>query len=88
MNYSVLSSHLCLSLPSGLIPPGFPTKILQAFLLSRMSTTRHIHIILFDFIVAIILHQFSFEHRHACDLPSPAILFVYNMIDFIYLWRI
>jgi hypothetical protein len=26
----ILSSHLCLRLPSGLLPSGFPTKILYA----------------------------------------------------------
>ena len=31
----ILSSHLCLGLTSGLIPSGFPTKILYALLLSH-----------------------------------------------------
>jgi hypothetical protein len=29
----ILSNHLCLALPSGLFPSGFPTNILYAFLL-------------------------------------------------------
>jgi hypothetical protein len=30
----ILSSHLCLVLPSGLFSPDFPTKTLYAFLIS------------------------------------------------------
>jgi hypothetical protein len=30
----ILSSHLCLSLPSSFFPSGFPIKILYAFLIS------------------------------------------------------
>jgi len=32
----ILSSHLCPGLLSGIIPSGFPTKILYAFLISPM----------------------------------------------------
>jgi len=31
--------HLCLGLPNGLFPPGIPTKILYAFLISPMHAT-------------------------------------------------
>jgi len=36
---SILSFHLCLSLPSDPLPSGFPTKIFYAFLISLMSDT-------------------------------------------------
>jgi hypothetical protein len=32
-----LSTHLCLGLPSGLLPSGFPTNILYAFLFSTYN---------------------------------------------------
>jgi hypothetical protein len=34
ISIQILSSHLCLRLPSGLFPSGFPTKILYTFLFS------------------------------------------------------
>ena len=35
----ILSSHLCLGLPSGLLPPGFPTKTLYPPLLYPIRAT-------------------------------------------------
>jgi hypothetical protein len=35
----ILSSHLCLGLPSGLFPSGFPTNILYAFLFFPIHST-------------------------------------------------
>jgi len=35
----ILSSHLCLGLPSGILPSGFPTKILYMPLLSPLHAT-------------------------------------------------
>ena len=35
----ILSSHLCLGLPSGLLPSGFPTKTLYTPLLSSIHAT-------------------------------------------------
>jgi hypothetical protein len=50
----ILSSHLCLRLPSRLFPSGFPTKTLYAPLLSPSRATWPGHHILFYLITQII----------------------------------
>ena len=51
----ILSSHLCLGLPSGLIPSGFSTKTLYTPLFSHIHATRPAHLILLDLITWTIL---------------------------------
>jgi len=53
----ILSSHLCLGLPSGLFPSGFPITILYATRLSHVRATCPAHLILHDLITQIIFGE-------------------------------
>ena len=69
----ILSSHLCLGLPSGLFSSGFPTKNLYTSLLSPIHATCPAHLILPDFISWTILGE---QYRSLSSslysfLPSP-----------------
>jgi hypothetical protein len=53
----MLSSYLRLRLPSSLFTPCFPTKILQAALISPLRATRAAHYILFDLVTQMIFGE-------------------------------
>lgn len=53
----VLSSHLCIRLPSGFFPLVFPTKILYEFLIYSMRAIISINPILLDLITLIIRRE-------------------------------
>jgi len=53
----ILSSYLCLDLPSRIFPSDFPTKTLQAFLISSTRVTCPAHLSLFNFITLIIFGE-------------------------------
>ena len=69
----ILSTHLRLGLPSGLLPSGYPTKILYTSLSSPIRATCPAHLILLHFITLTILGEEyrSFSSSLCSLLHSP-----------------
>jgi len=66
----ILSTHLRLGLPRGLLPPGLPTKTLQTPLTSLTRATCPVHLILLDFITRTILCEgYKSFSSSLCNLP-------------------
>jgi hypothetical protein len=64
----ILSSHLLLGLPSGLLPSGIPTKILYTFLISTIRVTCPVKLVPLDLITLILFNYWS---PSACSLLQP-----------------
>jgi len=69
----ILSTHLCLYIPSGLFPSGFPTKIYE-FLISLMRATCPIHLVPLDLIILIAFCEVYtlWSSSLRCFLQPPA----------------
>jgi hypothetical protein len=72
---AILSSHLCLRLPSYSFPPYFPTGTLCAFFFSPMRNTYPAHHILLDLIILIISgDEYKLVRPSLCRFISPPIV--------------
>jgi hypothetical protein len=80
----ILSIHLHIGLPSGLLPSDIPINILYAFLLYPLRATRPAHRTFRDFIVLIIFGEtYKLWSSSLCNflkLPVTSSLFGQNIL--------
>jgi hypothetical protein len=85
----ILSSHLCLGLPSGLLSPGFPTKILYTPLPYPIRATCPAHFILLYFITRKILgEEYRLFRSSLCNFfhcPVTSSLLGSNILNTLFL---
>ena len=74
----LISTHLCLGLPNGLLPSSFPSKTLYTPLSSPIRATCPAHLILLDFITRTILGEkyksFSWWWAYKCPKQLEQII--------------
>jgi hypothetical protein len=68
----LLSSHLCLGLPSWIFPPSFPTNIFYAVSICPMRATWPAHLILLDLITLIVIDEANkLRSSSLCSVLQP-----------------
>ena len=79
--FLILSFHLCLCLPSGLFPSGFPTKTLYTPLLFSIFATCPVHLILHLLTWMIFVEECILQSDVTCKNYSDKVPISVNKIE-------